>query len=62
MMTKNGSTKIVNFITAGIGDIVLARGHVRHMIKSTIYVKFLLSTAENRSDNLSVYILMMTKK
>ena len=32
MMTKEGSTKIVNFITPGAGVIVLGRGHINHIV------------------------------
>ena len=30
MMTKEGSTKIVNFITPGAGVLVLGHGHISH--------------------------------
>ena len=30
MMTKEGSTKIVNFMTPGAGVLVLGRGHISH--------------------------------
>ena len=33
MMTKEGSTKIVNFITPGTGVLVLGRGHISHIVK-----------------------------
>ena len=33
MMTKKGSTKIVNFMTPGAGVLVLVRGHISHMVK-----------------------------
>ena len=33
MMTKEGSTKIVNFITHGAGVIVLGGGHKSYIVK-----------------------------
>ena len=30
MMTKEGSTKIVNFMTPGVGVLMLGRGHISH--------------------------------
>ena len=33
MMTKEGSTKIINFMTPGAGDLVLGCGHIRHIVK-----------------------------
>ena len=30
MMTKEGSTKLVNFITPGAGVLMLGRGHISH--------------------------------
>ena len=33
MMTKIGSTKIVNFMTPGAGVLVLGRGHISHLMK-----------------------------
>ena len=33
MMTKDGSTKIVNFMTPGAGVFVLGRDHISHVVK-----------------------------
>ena len=33
MMTKEGSTKIVNFMTPEAGVLVLGRGHISHIVK-----------------------------
>ena len=33
MMTKEGSTKIVNFMTPGVGVLVLGRGRISHIVK-----------------------------
>ena len=33
MMTKEGSTKIVNFMTPRAGVLVLGRGHISHIVK-----------------------------
>ena len=43
MMTKEGSTKIVNFMTPGLGVLVLGRGHISHRVKMHYFFKnFLL--------------------
>ena len=33
MMTKEGSTKIIDFMTPGLGVLVLGRGHISHIVK-----------------------------
>ena len=33
MMTKEGSTKIVNFMTPGRAVLVLGRAHISHIVK-----------------------------
>ena len=39
MMTKEGSTKIVNFITPGAGVLMLGRGHYsEHVLSSTLSI------------------------
>ena len=42
MMTKEGSTKIVNFMTPGTGVLVLGRGHISHIVKMHYFFKNLL--------------------
>ena len=42
MMTKEGSTKIVNFMTTGAGVLVLGRGHRSHIVKMHYFFKNLL--------------------
>ena len=39
MMTKVGSTKIVNFMTPGAGVLVLGRGHISHIVKMHYFFK-----------------------
>ena len=41
-MTKEGSTKIVNFMTPGAGVLVLGRGHISHIMKMHYFFKNLL--------------------
>ena len=36
MMTKEGSTKIVNYVTPGAGIHVLGRGHINHIVKNLL--------------------------
>ena len=40
--TKEGSTKIVNFMTPGAGVLVLGRGHISHIVKMHHFFKNLL--------------------
>ena len=42
MMTKEGSTKIVNYITRWAGVLVLGRGHISHILKMHYIFKSLL--------------------
>ena len=42
MMTKEGSTKIVNIMTPGAGILVLGRGHISHIVKMHYFFKNLL--------------------
>ena len=42
MMTKEGSTKIVNFMTPGAGVLVLGRGHISNIVKMHYFFKNLL--------------------
>ena len=42
MITKEGSTKIVNFLTPGAGVLVLGRGHISHIMKMHYFFKNLL--------------------
>ena len=41
-MTKEGSTKIVNFLTPGAGILVLGYGHISHKVKMHYFFKNLL--------------------
>ena len=61
MMTKEGSNKIVNFMTPGAGVLVLGRGHISHTVKMHYFFKNLLlySQAWNRQ---SKYTGMMNKE
>ena len=55
MMTKEGSTKIVNFMTHGSQLLVLGRGHISHIVKMHNFIyKILYSQArftQNSNDN-----------
>ena len=59
MMTKEGSTKIVNFMTPGAEVLVLGHGHISHIVKMHYFFKNLLySHAQMRQTK---YIVLMTK-
>ena len=61
MMTKEGSTKIVNFMTPGAGVLVLGCGHLSHLVKMHYFFKNLLlySQAYIRQTK---YIVLINKK
>ena len=44
MMTKEGSIKIVNFMTPGEGVLVLGRGHINQRVKMHYFFKNFFST------------------
>ena len=46
IMTKEGSTKIVNFMTPGVGVLVLGRGHISHIVKMHYFFKNLLLNSQ----------------
>ena len=52
MMTKEGSTKFVQFMTTGAGVLVLGRGHLYHLVKCIISLKIFFSNTRHRSDKL----------
>ena len=60
-MTKEGSTKIINFMTPGAGVLVLGRGHISHIVKMRYFFKNLLlySGAWFRQNK---YIVIMNKE
>ena len=39
MMSKEGSTKIENFMTPGTGILVLGHGHIRHIGQNALFSK-----------------------
>ena len=41
-MTKEGSNKIVNFMTPGTEVVLLGRGHINHIVKKHVFFKNLL--------------------
>ena len=43
MMTKEGSTKMINFMTPGTGVLVLGCGHISHIVKIHFFFKNLSS-------------------
>ena len=60
MMTKEGSTKIVNFMTHGAGFFLLGRGHISHIVKIYYFLRTLLySQAQIRQ---IMYIVIITKE
>ena len=54
MMSKEGSNKIVNFITPREGILVLGHGQISHLEKKHYFFKNLFSSLGHRSDKLRV--------
>ena len=52
-MTKEGSFKIVNFMTPGAGVLVIGHGHIGLTVKMH-YLKIFLTTPRDGLDKLSV--------
>ena len=52
MTTKEGSTKIVNFMTPGIGALMLERDHISH------YSEYVLSSILSIYSTLIAIVLM----
>ena len=53
MLTKEGSTKIVNFMTPGAGALVLGRDHISCIVKMHYFFKNsfkIFFTPRHRSD------------
>ena len=61
MMTKEGSSKIVNFMTPRVGVLVLGRGHINHGVKMHYFFKNLLFNSQALIRQIK-YIVMMTKE
>ena len=53
VMTKEGFTKIENFMTPGAGFLVLGHGHIENCI---ISLTIFFSTPRHRSDKPSIYL------
>ena len=62
MMTKEGSTKIVNFMTPGAGALVLGCGHISHyseyVLSSTLSIYFPLIAITGRIMMLLTYTIV----
>ena len=54
MMTKEGSTKIINFMIPGAGVLVLGRGLISHIVKIHQSYKNHISTPRHESDKLCI--------
>ena len=62
MMNKEGSTRIVYFMTPRAGFLVLGRGHIlSHIVKMHYFFKNLLLNSQ-ASLRQSQYVVMMTKE
>ena len=61
MMTKEGSTKILNFMTLGAGVFALGHGHISHVVKMQYFFSSALGH-ESEKFSTSRYIVMMTKE
>ena len=61
MMTKEGSPKIVNFMTPGAGVLVLGRGHISLIVKMHYFFKNLLLYFQAQIRQ-TKNIVMMTKE
>ena len=49
MITKEGLTEIVNFMTPGAGFLVLGRGHISFILMKMHYLKIFFFSPRHRS-------------
>ena len=61
MMTKEGSTKIVNFMTPGAGVLVLGCGHISHIVKMHYFFENLLFNSQALIRQ-TKYVVLITKE
>ena len=61
MMNKEGSTKIVNFMTPRAGALVLGCGHISHIVKMHYFWKNLHHNSHAYIRQ-TKYIVIMTKE
>ena len=61
MMTKEGSGKIVTFMTPGPGVLALGRDHISHIVKMHYSYKNLLLYSKSKIRQ-TMYVEMMTKE
>ena len=61
MMTKEGSTKILNFMIPGAGVLVLGCGYISHIVKMHYFFKNLLSNSQALIRQ-TKYVVMMSKE
>ena len=61
MMTKEGSTKIVTFMTPGAGVLVLGCGNISHIVKLHYFFKNLLLYSQALIRH-TKHVVMMTKE
>ena len=61
MMTKEGSTKIINFMIPGAGVFVLGCGQISHIVTMHYFFKNLLLYTQALIRQ-TKYIVMMTKE
>ena len=55
MITKIGSTIIINFMTPGAGVLVLGRGNISYLMKNALFLlKIIFCILRHRSDKLSI--------
>ena len=59
MMTKEGSTKIVNFMTPGAGVLMLGHGHISHIVKMHyFFLKSALFPSIDQTNLIFIYFMM----
>ena len=61
-MTKEGSIKIINFMTPGGGVLVLGCDHISYIVKMHYFYKNSFSLLSQALIRPTKYIVMMTKK
>ena len=61
MMTKEGYTKIVTFMTPRAGVLALGRGHISHLVKIYYFFKNLVLSSQEQIRQ-TKFIVIITKE
>ena len=59
IMTKKGSTKVVNFLIPGAGSVVLGHGNTSHIVKMHLVISLQIFFSPPRYESTRIVLLLM---